>query len=159
MESVSIFAFACVEPEGLLIKVTEHMKRLDRNIGAFNAPLEQTPKVLKSVRVNGASNILFGVVNELMNVVSTQAKIRTMRVRHYLAAAFDIPYVRCNEPETLERALKDHAGRGGPTLIEVRVGTMPSPWHLLRLVPPPFAAGRQAAPNPLGEPAPREAVA
>lgn len=73
-----------------------------------------------------------------------------------LASAFDIPYVRADEPDALGRALRDHAGRGGPTLIEARVDTMPSPWHLLRLSPPPFAAGRASAPNPLGDPSPRE---
>lgn len=61
-----------------------------------------------------------------------------------LASAFDIPYVRADYPDELERALRDHAGRGGPTLIEARVGPMPSPWHLLRLVPPPFAGGTRA---------------
>jgi len=75
-----------------------------------------------------------------------------------LASAFDIPFARCDDPDTLERALREHRGRGGPTLIEARVGTMPSPWHLLRLSPPPFAAGHPAAPNPLGEPAPRAPV-
>lgn len=42
-------------------------------------------------------------------------------------------------------------------LIEARVGQMPSPWHLLRLVPPPFATGKPAPPNPLGEPAAKSA--
>jgi hypothetical protein len=46
----------------------------------------------------------------------------------------------------------DHAGRGGPTLIEARVGVMPSRSHLLRLMPPPFARGGPEPANPLGEP-------
>lgn len=69
-----------------------------------------------------------------------------------LASAFEIPYAGTDDPAQLEKALRDHAGRGGPTLIEARVGEMPSPWHLLRLMPPPFAAGRPAPANPLGEP-------
>jgi acetolactate synthase-1/2/3 large subunit len=69
-----------------------------------------------------------------------------------LASAFDIPYISVDEPAQLTDALRNHAGRGGPTLIEARVGTMPSPWHLLRLMPPPFAPGRPAPANPLGEP-------
>lgn len=69
-----------------------------------------------------------------------------------LASAFEIPYVSADDPAQLEKALRDHAGRGGPTLIEARVGAMPSPWHLLRLMPPPFAPGRPAPANPLGEP-------
>lgn len=69
-----------------------------------------------------------------------------------LASAFDIPYRRTDAPEELETALRDHVGRSGPTLIEARVGRMPSPWHLLRLIPPPFASGMPVPPNPLGEP-------
>jgi acetolactate synthase I/II/III large subunit len=69
-----------------------------------------------------------------------------------LASAFEIPYVCADDPAQLEKALGEHAERGGPTLIEVHVGAMPSPWHLLRLMPPPFAAGRPAPANPLGEP-------
>jgi acetolactate synthase I/II/III large subunit len=72
-----------------------------------------------------------------------------------LASAFEIPYVRADDPAQLEKALRDHGGRGGPTLIEAPVGAMPSPWHLLRLMPPPFAPGRPAPANPLGDPPPR----
>lgn len=70
----------------------------------------------------------------------------------HLAAAYEIPYVRADEPTALLAALCAHDDVGGPILIEVRVGAMPSPWHLLRLMPPPFAAGAPAKPNPLGEP-------
>jgi acetolactate synthase-1/2/3 large subunit len=69
-----------------------------------------------------------------------------------LADAFSIPYLRADDPSALEQALRRHIGTGGPLLIEARVGPMPSPWHLLRLVPPPFAQAVAAGPNPLGEP-------
>jgi acetolactate synthase-1/2/3 large subunit len=69
-----------------------------------------------------------------------------------LADAFSIPYIRADDPPALEQALRRHIGSGGPLLIEARVGPMPSPWHLLRLVPPPFAQAVRAGPNPLGEP-------
>lgn len=69
-----------------------------------------------------------------------------------LAAAFAIPYRSADTPDALEAALKDNFGAGGPMLIEARVGRMPSPWHLLRLVPPPFAAGRAVPPNHVGQP-------
>ena len=71
-----------------------------------------------------------------------------------LASAYDIPYVRADQPDELRKALHEHRQRGGPTLIEARVGAMPSPWHLLRLIPPPFARGPKSPPNPLGEPGP-----
>ncbi len=70
-----------------------------------------------------------------------------------LAQAFDVRYARADTPDGLLAALGPALDHDGPTLIEARVGEMPSPWHLLRLVPPPFAAGVAAPPNPLGVPA------
>jgi acetolactate synthase-1/2/3 large subunit len=69
-----------------------------------------------------------------------------------LARAFGVPYARCDAPARLESVLREALQRGGPTLIEARVGEMPSPWHLMRLTNPPFAKGPPAPPNPLGEP-------
>jgi acetolactate synthase-1/2/3 large subunit len=59
-----------------------------------------------------------------------------------LAAAFDIPYKSAEAPSDLERLLLERPSNRGPVLIEAKVGAMPSPWHLLRLVPPPFASKR-----------------
>ncbi|WP_076858383.1 thiamine pyrophosphate-dependent enzyme [Bradyrhizobium mercantei] len=58
-----------------------------------------------------------------------------------LADAFEIPYERADDPQQLLALLKKRRGERGPVLVEARVAPMPSPWHLLRLVPPPFAAG------------------
>ncbi len=69
-----------------------------------------------------------------------------------LAEAFDVPFARVDAPAELARALREALGRGGPTLIEARVGEMPSPWHLMRLQRPPFAHGKAPPANPLGEP-------
>lgn len=69
-----------------------------------------------------------------------------------LARAFDVGYARADTPEALAAALRPALDRAGPTLIEARVGAMPSPWHLLRLMPPPFATAGAAPPNPLGPP-------
>jgi len=70
-----------------------------------------------------------------------------------LADAFDIPYERIDDPGALEKSLRARSEAQGPILIEAQVGQMPSPWHLLRLMPPPFAFDKKVAPNPLG-PAP-----
>ena len=66
-----------------------------------------------------------------------------------LAAAFRIPFRRADSPQGLGDTLVATANLGGPVLIEVPVGEMPSPWALIHPfvpspVPPP--------PNPLGEP-------
>ena len=96
----------------------------------------------------------FGNVRRMQNDQFGQEYGVDLQNPHFdrLAAAFEIAYVSADTPAQLEKALRDHAARGGPTLIEARVGEMPSPWHLLRLMPPPFAAARPSPPNPLGEP-------
>lgn len=63
-----------------------------------------------------------------------------------LAEAFGVPFQRVDSAEGLSEALKK-TPREGPTLIEVRVGEMASPWPVIHPfapspVPPP--------PNPLG---------
>ena len=50
-----------------------------------------------------------------------------------MAAAFGVPAVRVSDAHALEGALKSAIAAGGPALIEVPVGNMPSPWSLLRL--------------------------
>lgn len=61
-----------------------------------------------------------------------------------LAEAFELPYARADDPQDLLALLKRRVHERGPMVVEARVAPMPSPWHLLRLVPPPFAAGRNA---------------
>jgi acetolactate synthase I/II/III large subunit len=66
-----------------------------------------------------------------------------------LARAFGIRFESVDSPEGLSAAMIAAKSARGPSLIEVRVGEMPSPWALIHpfvpaLVPPP--------PNPLGEP-------
>jgi Thiamine pyrophosphate enzyme, N-terminal TPP binding domain len=117
--------------------------------------------------VFAAPGVLLDWVIDGLRKVSNQ--IRMVGTRHEQATSYmadgyaratgkvrvclvEIPYASVDDPAQLERALRDHAGRGGPTLIEARVGVMPSPWDLLRLKPPPFARGRPAPANPLGEP-------
>jgi acetolactate synthase I/II/III large subunit len=49
-----------------------------------------------------------------------------------LARAFDVDAVRAETPEALEDTLRSAiASPRGPLLIEVPVGEMPSPWHLI----------------------------
>ncbi len=48
-----------------------------------------------------------------------------------LADAFGIPSDAVSSPEDMESALRRALSRGGPSLLEVRVGPMPSAWHLI----------------------------
>lgn len=67
-----------------------------------------------------------------------------------LAAAFGVRHARVDTPDALRQVLPSVLREGGPTLIEIPVGDMPSPWHLMRLTPPPPSYVAPA--NPLGEP-------
>jgi acetolactate synthase-1/2/3 large subunit len=48
-----------------------------------------------------------------------------------LAQAFGVNALRVTTPAALHGAIRDAAANPGPVLIEVPVGEMPSPWHLL----------------------------
>ncbi len=66
-----------------------------------------------------------------------------------LARAFGVDARQVASPEALREALVAALASDGPTLIEVPVGEMASPWHLWHAFAP---APRPAPPNPLGEP-------
>lgn len=68
-----------------------------------------------------------------------------------LAQAFGIAFTQVENPEQLGGAVKDSMQHDGPVMIEVKVGVMPSPWHLLRLQPMSGMSGPAAPTNPLDE--------
>lgn len=70
-----------------------------------------------------------------------------------LAKAFGVPSVEANSPQALGSAIRESLKEDGPVLIEVKLGVVPSPWHLLRLQPMKGMTGPAAPANPLGEPA------
>ncbi|MGD9943798.1 MAG: thiamine pyrophosphate-dependent enzyme [Burkholderiaceae bacterium] len=53
-----------------------------------------------------------------------------------LADAFGVAGALAHSPQELEEAIVRARERGGPALIEVRVGQMPSAWHLFRFQSP-----------------------
>lgn len=66
-----------------------------------------------------------------------------------LARAYDIPAHAVDSPAALAAALTEAKARGGPALIAVSVGEMPSPWALIHAFVPNT---NPVPPNPLGEP-------
>ncbi|MDB5875495.1 MAG: putative acetolactate synthase, large subunit [Ramlibacter sp.] len=66
-----------------------------------------------------------------------------------LANAFGVAYCRADSPEALGAAVRQAARHEGPVLIEVKLGVVPSPWHLLRLLPMKGMTGPAAPQNPL----------
>jgi acetolactate synthase-1/2/3 large subunit len=66
-----------------------------------------------------------------------------------LARAFGVPFEQVDTPEALGGAVKAATGANGPAMIEVKMGVVPSPWHLLRLQPMKGMSGPAAPGNPL----------
>jgi len=66
-----------------------------------------------------------------------------------LAMAFGVPGIRVKSPAELGAAIRSSLSEQGPLLIDVCVGEMPSPWHLLRLRPMEGLKLPPAPPNPL----------
>lgn len=66
-----------------------------------------------------------------------------------LAQAFGIPFEQVETPEALGGAVRQSMNAIGPVMIEVKIGVVPSPWHLLRLQPMKGMTGPAAPANPL----------
>jgi acetolactate synthase-1/2/3 large subunit len=66
-----------------------------------------------------------------------------------LAQAFGVDYAQVDNPQALGAAVRESVQSKGPVMIEVKVGLMPSPWHLLRLQPMKGMTGPAAPANPL----------
>jgi len=54
-----------------------------------------------------------------------------------LAQSFGVAATQVSDPKALEGAIQSANSHAGPVLIEVQVGTMPSPWPLMGLKPMP----------------------
>lgn len=52
-----------------------------------------------------------------------------------LAEAFGVDFIEADSPEALGNAVGNSITADGPLMIEVKLGVVPSPWHLLRLQP------------------------
>lgn len=68
-----------------------------------------------------------------------------------LAQAFGVAFDSVDNPEALGAAIRRANAHAGPVFIEVKIGVVPSPWHLLRLQPMKGMTGPAAPANPLGE--------
>ncbi len=95
-ESITVLAFSFIKSERLLVKITEKMEGFNANVCAFDAALQEAPKVLNPVRVNLTVNVLFRVVNHLVNLISVKAAItfpaigEQFRALHYMLSHFAV---------------------------------------------------------------------
>src|SRR5207245_10134012 len=87
LETSGVVGLARVEPEDLLVEIPEQVKRLDIDLGAVQAALQQPPEVLDSVGVNFSPHVLLEeVIHGLVIVLLLQAAIARVRVGGKLRA-------------------------------------------------------------------------
>jgi acetolactate synthase-1/2/3 large subunit len=92
--------------------------------------------------VRGIQKRLFGAARETAVALENPDFVA-------LAGAFRVPAVRVATAEALQAAITDSLREAGPVLIEVPVGEMPGPWHLLRLQAMTGVPVPDAGPHPL----------
>lgn len=69
-----------VEAEYLLFDVSLQMPRTWRDVRSLDGALEHRPKAFNGIRVNVPANVLDRVIDNVVNVVLTQTRIRSERV-------------------------------------------------------------------------------
>jgi hypothetical protein len=80
-ETRAVGELAQVVAQHLLVQIAEQVERLDRDVRALQAALEQAPEVLQAVRVDLAVNILLGVVDNAVDERVRQVGVGVERVR------------------------------------------------------------------------------
>jgi len=91
VEAVTVIhALPMVEAEGLLIHVAEEVERLDADVRAAKSALQETPEILNSVGVDIALGVGFGVVDEVMDVVSLKPEVGVSFIGEKMRAGFDV---------------------------------------------------------------------
>ena len=79
--TVAFHVHAFIEPKRLFVQVAEKMERLHGDIRSLQRPLQQALKVLHAIRVNVAFDVLYGVIDNLMDEFWIQSLIRFQGVR------------------------------------------------------------------------------
>ena len=81
--------FAAVEAEGLFIKITSQMTRLNADISPFDCPLQKTPEVLNTIGMDVSSYISLSMVNNFMDILLVQIAIWGQRICDKVTASFN----------------------------------------------------------------------
>jgi hypothetical protein len=79
-ESSAVLNLTSVEPEGLLVQITEEMEGLNTHIGTLDRPLEQTPEVFQAVGVDLTPDITLSVVDHLVLIGVPEISVGLERV-------------------------------------------------------------------------------
>src|SRR6516162_6444433 len=89
-KSIPVIPKSFVETEALLVEVSEHMKRLNADVGSFNTALQKRPEVLNAVGVNVPTNILFRMTHKgMIETGIAKVKVITVFIGEYIGASFN----------------------------------------------------------------------
>src|SRR6185437_15643945 len=89
-----LFGCAIVIAENLFVNVAEKMERFHRNVSAFQPALQETPKVLKAIRVNLSVHINVSVIDYFVSIFRSESKVSTPFIGVEIGAFF---YVLLND--------------------------------------------------------------
>jgi hypothetical protein len=85
-----VHVLAIVEAKRLPIDIAEQVVRFDRNIGAVDSALQETPEVFQPVSVDILSDIFHSVVDNFMRVLFRESVIRLQRIAINRRPSFNI---------------------------------------------------------------------
>jgi hypothetical protein len=112
-EPNAIVGLAGVEAHGFLVDVAEEVEGLDADVGSVDSALQEAPKVLQSIRVDLAVNVLYRMIDHLM-LELVKAAVGLQGIRVECCPGFDVL------PDFgLKRflfAIRNHSGADGAVL-------------------------------------------
>lgn len=85
-----VVVLALVEPECLLVEVSEKVEGFNGNVSALDRPLEQAPEVFQPVCVDVTFRVALGMINDFVRVIVRKAIIGLESVRVDLRSLQDI---------------------------------------------------------------------
>jgi hypothetical protein len=88
--TITLAMLALVVSKGLLVQVAEQMEGFDTDVGSLQSPLQQRPEVLNAISMYVTFNILFGMIDELVNIIFLKAGIGCQFVSEHFGTRFNI---------------------------------------------------------------------
>lgn len=79
-----------VVAEHLLIEVTKQVERFDTHVSPLEATLQETPEVFHSIRVHFPAYVSFGMVNDLVDVITVESPISLAIICGQVRAGSDV---------------------------------------------------------------------
>src|SRR5439155_1307617 len=105
------------------VQITEKMKRFYADICAADGSLQARPKVFESVSVDIALNVLFRMIDDVMDVLLTKVAVRAKRIAIDGRSCFDVLYNFTVKMPPL-RALNNHRADFPVTLKQTHHGNL-----------------------------------